>query len=126
MTGAQRQRKHREKLKRELQELRAIVPPQHNETELLYQLQSLRAQLAKAERERQQAHERIKALEVTDLGTQALRHAVAGMLRALTPSARTAATAHLKAAGVLDALPPEQAPQAPPRQAVTPASFFSL
>lgn len=113
LTGAQRQRRHREKVVRELQELRAIVPPQHDESELLRQNASLAAQMAKATQEHQAAQARIAALEPAAQEAQALRDGVAAMLRALTPAARAAATAHLKQAGVWDSLP--TAPVTPPQ-----------
>ena len=126
MTGAQRQRKHREKIAREVQALRASVPQKHDESALLYQLQSLRAQLARAEREHKATQERMAAMEVAEFSAQALREAVASMLRALNPAARTAATAPLKSAGVLATLPQAPAPQSPPPSVVSPAAFFKF
>ena len=123
MTNAERQRRHREKARNELQALREIEQPQHDETELLRRIDSLAAQLAKATKEHQAAQARITAMAQAAQGEQALREGVVAMLRALSPAARCAATAHLKQAGVWDSLPMAPATPPQPERRDAPASW---
>lgn len=115
LTGAQRQRRFREKLRQELAALRAVKPSTHNERELLYRVHSLTAQLEKAARDAAALQQRIQALEAAKGEAQALRDAVQGALLKLTPAARCAAFSHLKTAGVnLEPDAKAPAPQAAP------------
>ena len=76
MTGAARQRKHRQKRQRELQALRAGVPATQQERESVAQVQRLAAQLDKATRTAATLQARIDALQTVERELQALREAV--------------------------------------------------
>lgn len=128
MTNAQRQRKHRDKRRRELQALRAAVASspaastqehglQQQVAQLTAQLESTRAAVA-----RQLA--RIDALQTEQLAgqqaAQVLRDAWRGVLVKLTPAAQHVVRAHLQGCGAaqwLSAAPDTPAQPAQPDMA---------
>lgn len=121
MTDAQRQRKHREKRRRELEALRAVVPSSENERDLQAQVQRLASQLDKATRAAATLQARIGALEVEQGDLQRLREALSTLLPMLTPAVQHVARTHLESCGAAQWL----SPQTPPPQAAAPPSTLS-
>lgn len=113
LTGAQRQRRHREKRRQELAALRAVTPSSHSEKDLLQQVQRLTTQLEKATRDAAALRARIDVLEAEQGTAQALRDALPAMLDKLTPAARQVARKHLEGAGLA---PKSAPPMATPAQ----------
>lgn len=121
MTDAQRQRKHREKRRRELEALRAVVPSSQNERDLQAQVQRLASQLDKATRTAATQQTRIDAMQAGEGDLQALRDAVRTLLPKLTPAAQQLARRHLEGCGAAQWL----SPPAPPPQAAAASSILS-
>lgn len=123
-TNAQRQRKHRDKRRTELQALRAlrvVVPAAHDDGAAAAQVQRLTAQLEKASRAAAAQQLRIEVLEAEHGAALALRETVRALLPKLSPAARHVAIQHLQscsAARWQDV--PAPAPPAPARSPLTP------
>lgn len=114
MTGAERQRRHRDKRRAELQALRAVVPATPQERESAAQAQRLAAQLDKATRTAAALQARIEAMQAGQGELQALREAVRCLIPKLTPAAQQVARRHLEGCGAGQWLnPPEAAAEAP-------------
>lgn len=114
MTNAERQRRHREKRRSELQALRAVVPATAQERESVAQAQRLAAQLGKATRTAAALQARIDAMQAGQGELQQLREAVRALIPKLTPAAQQVARSHLEGCGAGQWLsPPEAAAEAP-------------
>lgn len=127
MTDAERQRKHREKRRRELEALRAVVPSTQNEPVLQAQVHRLAAQLDKATRTAATEQARADALQAGQGSLQgdlnALREAVRTLLSKLSPATQQLAHKHLQTCGVSQFL---QMPTAePPRPAAAAPNLSS-
>lgn len=118
MTGAERQRRHRDKRREELQALRAVVPATQQERESVAQVQRLAAQLDKATRTATALQARIEAMRAGEVELQALREAVRTLIPKLSPAAQQLARTHLQGCGAGQWL--EQRP--PPTEAAAAAS----
>jgi len=118
MTGAERQRRHRDKRRAELQALRAVVPATAQEREGAAQVQRLAAQLDKATRTAAALQARIEAMQAGEGELQQLREAVRTLLPQLSPAAQQVARRHLQGCGAgqwLERPPPAEALAAPSR-----------
>ena len=113
MTGAERQRKHRDKRRRELQALRTVVPATSQERESAAQVQRLVAQLDKATRTAAALQARLDAMQAGEGELQQLREAVRALVPKLTPAAQQVARRHLEGCcGAAQWLSPPAPPQA--------------
>lgn len=121
LTGAQRQRRHREKRRRELAALRAVTPSTQSEKDLLQQVQRLTAQLEKATRDAAALRTRVEVLEAEQGTAQALRDALPAMLDKLTPASRQVARKCLEGAGLA---PKHVPPTATPAQHVPSGAYL--
>ena len=121
MTGAARQRKHRQKRQRELQALRAVVPATQQERESVAQVQRLAAQLDKATRTAATLQARIDALQTVERELQSLREAVRALIPKLSGAAQHVARQHLEGYSAAQWL----APKEPPQPAAAPSSSLS-
>jgi hypothetical protein len=121
MTGAERQRKHREKRRRELQVLRTVVPATSQERESAAQVQRLAAQLDKATRTAAALQARLDAMQAEEGELRQLREAVRALVPKLTPAAQQVARRHLEGCGAAQWLNPP----APPPQAAAASSTLS-
>jgi hypothetical protein len=121
MTGAERQRKHREKRRRELQALRTVVPATSQERESAAQVQRLAAQLDKATRTAAALQARLDAMQAEEGELRQLREAVRALVPKLTPAAQQVARRHLEGCGAAQWLNPP----APPPQAAAASSTLS-
>lgn len=126
MTDAERQRKHRQKRRRELQALRAVVPATPQERESVAQAQRLAVQLDKAVRTAAALQARIDAMQAGQGNSkselQALREAVRALIPKLTPAAQQVARRHLEGCGAGQWLALNEPPQP---AAAPPASLSS-
>ena len=120
MTGAERQRKHREKRRRELQALHTVVPVTPQERESVAQVQRLAAQLDKATRATAALQGRLDAMQAGSGELHALREAVRTLVPKLTPAAQQVARRHLEGCGAAQWLSPSA-----PSQAAVPSSTLS-
>lgn len=121
MTGAARQRKHRQKRQRELQALRAVVPATQQERESVAQVQRLAAQLDKATRTAATLQARIDALQTVERELQSLREAVRALIPKLSGAAQHVARQHLEGYSAAQWLVPKE----PPQPAAAPSSSLS-
>lgn len=117
MTGAERQRRHRDKRRAELQALRAVVPATPQERESTAQAQRLAAQLDKATRTAATLQARIDALEAGQGELQQLREAVRALIPKLSPAAQQLARRHLGGCGAAQWLSTPAAPAEAPAAA---------
>lgn len=126
MTNAQRQRKHRDKRRRELAALRAVVPSSQNERELAAQVRRLVAQIDKATHTAAAQQARIAALEAEQGDAQTVRAALGTLLPKLTPAAQHVVRAHLAGCGAAQWLSPPAAPGQPAaaQPSLSPYLFF--
>lgn len=118
MTGAERQRRHRNKRRAELQALRAVVPATPQERESAAHAQRLAAQLDKATRTAATLQARLEALQAGEGDLQQLREAVRTLIPKLPPAAQQVARRHLEGCGAgewLERPTPAEAPAAASR-----------
>lgn len=100
MTGAQRQRRHRDKRRAELQVLRAVVPQSAHERDLQAQVQHLQWKLQTTARDLATAQVRSAQLEAAQTSVQAWQEALKTLLPKLSPAPAHVVRQHLQACGL--------------------------
>lgn len=100
MTNAERQRKHRDKRRTELQALRAVVPQSALERDLQAQVMSLQWKLQTTARDLAAAQASSTRLEAAHSSAQAWSEALRTLLPKLSPASVHVVRQHLQACGL--------------------------